>query len=125
TAWHRSSQLETMNNPGPEQLAGLGLTGLAGERIPPLSQSGVYSMKGCSLIVVSLVTLATTPVPGIARDRAQQEQARLVAFPLKRVTAVLAAKKLRALLGQGGNVAIFSEEGSNTVFIRARPDKIQ
>jgi len=82
-------------------------------------------MKGCSLIAVSLVTLATTPVTGIARDRAQQEQARLASFPLKRIQAVLAAKKLRALLGLGNDVAISSDERTNIVFIRARPDKIQ
>ncbi len=82
-------------------------------------------MKGCSALVVAIVVLAAMPFPGVAQDQVPQEQFQFTAFQLKHADVAKFVKKLRALLGEGGDVTVCSEKDTNTVFLRARPEKIQ
>jgi type II secretory pathway component GspD/PulD (secretin) len=82
-------------------------------------------MKGCSALPIAIIALTAMPLLGVAQDHVQKEQLRFTPFPLKYAVAANCVKKLRAVLAESGDVAIFSDEGTNTVYLRARPEKIQ
>jgi len=64
------------------------------------------------------------PLPVRACDQAKQELPRFTTFPLKYADATKSAEKLRSLLREG-DAAVVPDAETNTVFIRARPEKIQ
>ena len=82
-------------------------------------------MKGCSVPAVALVALVAVPFSGVAQDSAPKERLRFATFQLKHADAARCVRKLRALLGEGSKVAVFPEEDTNTVFIRANPRDLQ
>ena len=81
-------------------------------------------MKGC-LVPAVAVALVAVPSSGVARDPAPQERFPCAAFQLKHADAARCVRKLRALLGEGSEAAVFPEEDTNSIFIRARPEKNQ
>jgi type II secretory pathway component GspD/PulD (secretin) len=82
-------------------------------------------MIGYSALAVVLMALGDMPFPDVDLSQTKAEQPQYTDFPLMEADAARCVKKLRRLLGEDGYTRIVSDERTNTVFIKASPEKLQ